>query len=91
MADLFEVCWVTLWVLIATEHFVAYSRVRSFNMGVWLVLAFAAVNWIGDLIFVEYKAGREVDRKQFPDIMGEPKFWLVGIVTTFVCMVPLYA
>lgn len=90
MEDLFATCFVSLVCIVAAEHFVAYTRVRSWNAGVLWLLAFAVLNHIVDVVFVEYVAGREINKHQFT-MMQQPKFWLVVFAAITVQAMPFYA
>jgi hypothetical protein len=90
MDDLYGTCFVTLVIIIASEHVTAYTRVRSWNWVVFGFLAFSLFNNGIDVIIVEYFLGREIRYRQFPDIMGELKFWLVVLIAVAISSLPLY-
>lgn len=89
MEDLFSTCFVSLVVIVASEHFVAYTRVRAWNSGVLWLLAFAVLNHIADVIIVEYFLGREINNHQF-QMMTEGKFWLVVFAAITIAAMPFY-
>ena len=88
--DLFASCFASLFIIVLTEHLVAYLGVRSWNAGIWIFFGLAVLfNWI-DVVCVEYIFGTEIDKRQFPDIMAEFKFWLVVVVATGISTLPVY-
>jgi magnesium-transporting ATPase (P-type) len=89
MDDLYSGAFVSLFVIIITEHVVTYQRVRSWNRGVLACLAVTLICNIGDIFFVEYKAGQEIDRHQFY-IMSELKFWLILLISVIVGALPFF-
>jgi hypothetical protein len=60
MDDLFGTCFVTLVIIIASEHVTAYTRVRSWNLCILGFLGFSLFNNGIDVIIVEYFLGREI-------------------------------
>lgn len=87
---MYGTCFVTLFVIVASELVTAYTRVRSWNLAILGFLIFSVLNNVVDVIIVEYFLGREIRYRQFPDIMGELKFWLVVFVAIAISMLPLY-
>ena len=63
MENLFSYAFISLCCIIAAEYVNAYSRVRSWNWGVFGVLLFALLNVAVDVVLVEYFLGEEIDRR----------------------------
>ena len=82
--------YITLVIVVAGEHWNAYTRVRSWNYGVLALFIFSLLNHLLDVILVEYMLGKEINHRQFTEIMVELKFWAVIFVAVTISVIPLY-
>ena len=90
MEDLFAMAFISLITIIAAEHLIAYTRVRSWNACVVGVAIFALLNILMDILLVEFMLGKEINRRQITEIMGNAKFWLCFFIASLSMSAPLY-
>lgn len=60
MEDLFGKAFISLVCIICAEHLIAYTRVRSWNLGVGAIAIFAMLNIFMDILLVEFMLGKEI-------------------------------
>jgi hypothetical protein len=90
MEDLFGKAFISLMTIIAAEHIIAYTRVRSWNACVGGIAIFAVLNILMDILLVEFMLGKEIMHRQLTEIMANVKFWLVFCIASLSMSAPLY-